>query len=430
MSNVSIIITYFNDYLTIDKCISSLLNQSYRFFQCIIIDDGSEKYPFIDHCRLSLDVRFKIVVLPTNKGRGFARNIGLSHVKGDYFGFLDSDDWYHPNKISSQINEFKRDVKISAVSSGMNITNLQGMPIGVFRYRFGIHTHLRKNYFCNIPFAPTLFRKKDLGSLKFDATLRECEDIDFLNNFLLGKSYFICKENLYYYRINQFTFQENVIKRLKITKDIVPSINLDIKLLTYSVFSKLGLNPIISKLRLSKFSFNDKKIQNLNFCDELTTYNKHVIKCDGLSKIIKDEIYTIISITKRNHSVLLKYPYIIESFFNYNVTFNPLNALLGFFNIYYSIVKLKPTVISAYSVKASFIPLLVAYILGINKRVYYPLEVKLSHYAPLMKRLLSFINCINIFLAQRIYCNKETMIILLKNKFISHEKFVVLQTAK
>lgn len=429
MSNVSIIITYFNDYLTIDKCISSLLNQSYRFFQCIIIDDGSEKYPFIEHCKLSLDERFKVVVLPTNKGRGFARNIGLSYVKGDYFGFLDSDDWYHPNKISSQINEFQRDFKISAVSSGMNITNLQGMPIGVFRYRFGIHTHLRKNYFCNIPFAPTLFRKKDLGSLKFNATLRECEDIDFLNNFLLGKSYFICKENLYYYRINQFTFQENVIKRLKITKGILPSINLDIKLFTYSLFSKLGLNPVISKIRLLKFSIKYENIQNLNFCDELDTYNKHIENCDIKSKKFVGDSYTILYIRQRNPSILIKYPNIIESL-NYSVSLNPLKVTLCFFNIYYSIKKIKPTVIRAYTVKASFIPLLASYALGIKKRFYFPLEVTLSQHGSFMNRFVSLINCINIYLADKVCCNKETMMILLEKKFVKRDKFVVLQTTK
>lgn len=96
---ISVIVPVFNVERYLDKCVQSIIDQSYRNLEIILVDDGST-----DHCpekcdswRLK-DPRIK-VVHKENGGLSDARNVGLSKVTGDYISFVDSDDWLHPHFI-------------------------------------------------------------------------------------------------------------------------------------------------------------------------------------------------------------------------------------------------------------------------------------------------------------------------------------------
>lgn len=90
---ISIIIPIYNTDKYLDNCLKSILLQTYKNFECLLIDDGSsdnsgnicEKYANIDH-------RFT-VIHKKNEGLSTARNIGLSLAKGEYISFIDSDDF-------------------------------------------------------------------------------------------------------------------------------------------------------------------------------------------------------------------------------------------------------------------------------------------------------------------------------------------------
>lgn len=93
---ISIIIPVYNSYLYLDRCISSLQNQSYKNLEIILVNDGStdrsgellDKYA-------NEDQRIK-VVHQKNGGISNATNRGLKEASGDYIGFMDNDDWVHP----------------------------------------------------------------------------------------------------------------------------------------------------------------------------------------------------------------------------------------------------------------------------------------------------------------------------------------------
>ena len=105
MNKVSVIIPLFNKEQFIEQTLQSVLDQSYKNLECLIIDDGStENGPqitkrFIERNNLS----WKLVSQP-NAGQTKARNSGIQLSSGDYLAFLDSDDVWAPTKIQSQVN--------------------------------------------------------------------------------------------------------------------------------------------------------------------------------------------------------------------------------------------------------------------------------------------------------------------------------------
>ena len=92
-SLISIIVPVYNVEKYISKCIESLINQTYNNIEIIIINDGSvDKTKTI--CEQFAHKDGRIILINTeNKGVSHARNIGIKKAKGDYIGFVDSDDF-------------------------------------------------------------------------------------------------------------------------------------------------------------------------------------------------------------------------------------------------------------------------------------------------------------------------------------------------
>ena len=109
MSTVSVIIPVFNSEKYLDKCIESVVNQSYSNLEIILVDDGSTDGSS-DVCSLwaEKDCRIK-VIHKANEGAGLARNTGLDSAAGDYIFFVDSDDCINPNTVEKCVSVAKRD---------------------------------------------------------------------------------------------------------------------------------------------------------------------------------------------------------------------------------------------------------------------------------------------------------------------------------
>ena len=92
---ISIIVPVYNVEKYLKRCIDSILNQSFTDFELILVDDGStdNSGKIIDEYEIK-DERIK-VIHKENGGQGSARNRGLDIAKGNYIGFIDSDDWIH-----------------------------------------------------------------------------------------------------------------------------------------------------------------------------------------------------------------------------------------------------------------------------------------------------------------------------------------------
>jgi len=101
---VSAIIPTFNRADAVKRAVHSVLNQSFRDFECIVVDDGSTD----GTDSVLAEFGNKINVLKTeNRGVAAARNSGAEVAKGDFLAFLDSDDEWKKEKLSKQIPYMK-----------------------------------------------------------------------------------------------------------------------------------------------------------------------------------------------------------------------------------------------------------------------------------------------------------------------------------
>lgn len=96
---ISIIIPTYNRAHTLERAIKSVLNQTYKNYQLIVVDDGSidntnqiiANYPQVDYLKQN------------NQGVSSARNLGIKHAKGDWIALLDSDDEWLASKLELQV---------------------------------------------------------------------------------------------------------------------------------------------------------------------------------------------------------------------------------------------------------------------------------------------------------------------------------------
>jgi len=112
---VSVIIPCFNSAKTIKRTLLSVVQQTYKNYEIIIVDDGStdSTKKAIEAFFENLDISYKYIY-QVNSGPSKARNVGIFYSQGEYIAFLDSDDQWHPQKIELQIRMMKRlNVKIS-----------------------------------------------------------------------------------------------------------------------------------------------------------------------------------------------------------------------------------------------------------------------------------------------------------------------------
>lgn len=94
MSKISIIIPIYNSSKYLNKCLDSIKNQTLEDIEIILVNDNSNDNSLdILNQYKKADNRFKIIDLHTNKGPGYARNIGIKEATGKYIGFVDSDDY-------------------------------------------------------------------------------------------------------------------------------------------------------------------------------------------------------------------------------------------------------------------------------------------------------------------------------------------------
>ncbi len=114
---VSIIIPTYNSSDCINRCIRSVLEQSYSDIEVIIIDDGSndDSLAICDEAA-SKDSRIKVFSQP-NSGASSARNRGLDIATGEYVMFVDSDDWIESNMLDRMMSAFQENPEVQIVQT-------------------------------------------------------------------------------------------------------------------------------------------------------------------------------------------------------------------------------------------------------------------------------------------------------------------------
>lgn len=120
---VSIIVPVYKAEQYIDRCIKSILSQTFQDYELILVDDGSP-----DNCGkicdeyAKKDKRIK-VVHKKNEGVSAARNIGIELSKGEYIVFCDSDDYVHPQWCELLVDAIEKNIDSFVVCSYRKVNN-------------------------------------------------------------------------------------------------------------------------------------------------------------------------------------------------------------------------------------------------------------------------------------------------------------------
>lgn len=108
---ISVITPVFNAEEFLDETIDSVLGQSYKNIEYLLVDDCSkDNSPEIIKDYQKRDSRVKYIKLESNSGAAVARNTGLENATGRYIAFIDSDDVWYLNKLEKQIEYMTKEI--------------------------------------------------------------------------------------------------------------------------------------------------------------------------------------------------------------------------------------------------------------------------------------------------------------------------------
>ena len=203
---ISVIIPVYRVEKYLDECVKSVVRQTYKNLEIILIDDGStDACPSICDKWAELDNRIK-VIHKLNGGLSDARNAGINIAKGEYITFVDSDDYISGDYIEQMYSRITSDIDI--VCAGYIRVTDNGK---IIENCHGTNTILTKNEAMrelveNGLIATTawgkLYRKKLFSELRFDYG-KYHEDIYIMHEILHRVRKVIVSEmGLYYYRVN------------------------------------------------------------------------------------------------------------------------------------------------------------------------------------------------------------------------------------
>lgn len=218
---VTVIVPVYNTAPYLSRCINSIIRQSYKKIELLLVDDGSTDNS-LDICNQYMEKDERITVVhKENGGVCSARNRGLKEMHGDFFMFLDSDDAIEKNIIEDVVNYFMRVPKADMIVFGWkkifeNNKNDEYLPTYEFISDMEDATKvLLKNYngfgggYPNKIWKVSAFH----GNIpKYNETLFYFEDIEWMTRMFLSINSFACLNKngyLYYIRNDSMTFRND-----------------------------------------------------------------------------------------------------------------------------------------------------------------------------------------------------------------------------
>lgn len=314
---VSVIVPVYNVEKYLVRCLESIINQTLSDIEIILIDDGSsDDSGIICEEYTRKDIRIK-VIHKKNGGLSSARNAGLDIAKGEYIGFIDSDDYIHPKMyeiLYDNIISYKADIAICDytdvydtvvkefnIDSEMNIKNFNNVEAlneiykenGVkfvvawnklyhrtvfehLRYPYGkihedefvIHTVLfnsKNTVYINYPLYYYYQNKEGITKSKF--TLK---NFDSAYAYKDRMKFFKEIRNINLYNKAQYTFVLNFFNCYKKACSLLYMDNAHIK-----IYKKLFASELLSLLKCPLFNLKEKCLWII-FCVNSNLYNKYL----------------------------------------------------------------------------------------------------------------------------------------------------------
>lgn len=181
---ISIIVPFYNVEQYIDRCIQSLIAQTYQNIEILLVDDCSPDNTLeIVQQYAQTDSRIKILQYEKNRGLGGARNYGVEKAKGEYILFVDSDDYIEANTVE-RLYEKAKDNNLCVLEANYLKEGESNTEILPRRNYFANNTLSGKEYWESIPIAPVVawnkfYKLSFLQENNIVFKLRKFEDVAF-----------------------------------------------------------------------------------------------------------------------------------------------------------------------------------------------------------------------------------------------------------
>ena len=206
---ISVIVPVFRVEQYLDRCVESILTQTFRDFEIILVDDGSpDKCPEMCDSWTKKDSRIR-VVHQKNGGLSAARNAGLQVYRGSYVAFVDSDDWIEPQMLEYLHSLLKQHPEAQIAQCDYEICRERQLirqseenirilsRTDMLDYFFRIHGEASNDAVWN-----KLYDRRILEGFSFVITLNEDVEAS-LELFLRADKLVMSNQKLYHYYVNQ-----------------------------------------------------------------------------------------------------------------------------------------------------------------------------------------------------------------------------------
>ena len=195
---VSTIIPVYNRTETLVRAVQSVLDQTYKSFEIIIVNDGSTigEFESIKSKLLNMDERIRVIDHIVNRGASAARNTGAKNARGELLAFLDSDDEWLPEKLEMQVNIMKDNHEVGMVSTGF--------------YFIDVNKNVKNVHYpkCKHDWLECLFYSNAIGTTSTILLSRECfEKVGGFN-----ENFVSCQDWEFYLKIAK-KYKISVIKK-------------------------------------------------------------------------------------------------------------------------------------------------------------------------------------------------------------------------
>ena len=164
---VSVLMTVYNTAKYLDRSINSIIKQTYKNFELIIVDDGSEDN-FKKIISIYKNKKIKKFFLKKNVGRINALKYALKKSSGKYIAILDSDDVSNTNRLNTQVKFFKRKKELMLIASKVTFIDDKNNKLFSYPKKFDAINYNEVVHFRNIfPFSTVMFRREVLKNVLF-----------------------------------------------------------------------------------------------------------------------------------------------------------------------------------------------------------------------------------------------------------------------
>lgn len=219
---ISVIVPIFNVENVLNRCIESIVTQTYKNIEIILVDDGSSDNSGVICDEWAKEDRRITVIHKKNGGAASARNYGLEIAKGEYIGFVDSDDYIAADMYELLISNMESDIDITCCGTATLYPNRMKLrPVlydnaprkMLFTNQEAIKELLLLRY---LSFSPCdkLFRREFFNSIRFPVG-KVCEDLPVIYECVKKSQKVINIGQIKYF----YCYRENSVSRKKFSKE-------------------------------------------------------------------------------------------------------------------------------------------------------------------------------------------------------------------